>query len=198
MTVERNFFHALSEQVRATLNLAIEEKEGSWLSFAKRRTEVLLCAPGADGYSGKADLRLHFLGYEVLSEADGTFMASSLNDELLVFRMPSKISVSYLLNFSALELSESLRIFDRLGATFFNRKAMEAFVPQAFKAVPELYARMDTGRAEIALKKAGTAIEGGYEMRFEYKGLYHSGDPIRTEKRVKQRVVHMKSQEGNL
>lgn len=187
--MKTEFFYSLSEKIKNLLQEACEDKDRSWFSLGKKDAEISLCVPGQ---VQKPGVGLQLIGYEISSEHEGTFTALSSGEELMLFRSPSRITVSFSLKISGLEIKDSFRYIDRLSSEFFNKRSIEAFVPEGFRAVPELFTRMSSSRAEIGMKKAGmSADKNGYEVLFDYKGLYHSGDPIRSERRVKQRVIEM-------
>ncbi len=198
MSTDRNYFLGLCEKLKSLISLAITDKSRDWFAFNKGAAAIQLVGPG-EVFSGKSDLELQFTGFEVLADTDGTFNAESSPEEVFVFKMPSRICASFLLRIPARDLREGLRNFDRLTSSFFNKKSVENYVPEEFREIPALYSLMNASRAEISLKKAAASpTGGGYEMQLEYKGLFHSGDPIRTEKRVRQRILQVnKTKEGN-
>jgi hypothetical protein len=194
MNSDRNFFYELSERIRLLLSSTFESLDRDWFSFTKKVPVLVLSGPGQE--VSRADLQLQFLGFEVLGESDGTFSTSDDEYSVLVYKMPTRVLVHYLLSFSEMDYKEGLRIFDGLSASFFNKKTIEAFVPENFKKTPQLYFKMNSVPGELSLVKAGTSSNGkNYQMNFSYKGLYHSGDPIRSEKRVRTRTIDINKTE---
>jgi hypothetical protein len=129
---------------------------------------------------------------KTVKEESGTFNETLPDGTLAVYRYPVKISVEVKLYAPKSNLNNRLNLIEKINAYFFDNKSIVAIVPPDFKKKSEtIYKKLAQHKAELSLKSQQEHENGGLVFTFEYRGLYHTGTPLRSEKRVMERHLDM-------
>lgn len=188
MAVEtNNYLNHLCESIAGLLTNVVGE---SSFPLLRRSSQVQLTAP----YQNSNDFHLCLVGKEIMEDDKGSFTASQPPDRVFVFRNPVRMRVSFTLVSWGLARNHALKAHDRLTSYFFDNRSVEAFLPESFKKFPALLERMQSKRAELNVREVATNLgsvssSGNFEFGFDYTALYHSGNMLREESRVKSRVL---------
>ena len=201
MAVENNgYLSHVTESLARLLGEILGEKP---LAIFRRSPQVLLTAPGPTS----ADYHLVVLRREMLDEDGGSFTSSPSADHSLVFRNPTRLRVSYLLASPALSPTARLSAYDRLTTFFFDNRSLAPFVPSSLETHPALAEKLRAQKAELRMTEPHSAAftealwlakaTQGFSFGFDYTALYHSGNPLREERRVRTRVIDFPTHEQN-
>jgi len=183
------FFQGLLSQLSLLLNGILQEEA----SLFRRSPKVLSTAP----FANSTDFHLSLVGREDIESEKGSFNATVNDNTVVVFRSPVMMKFSFLLYASGLSLETRLRAHDLLTSFFFDHKSIEPIIPLTFKKYPPLYDRLASTKAEIEIRPSFgqpdfVLPEYGLESfcyGFNYTALYHSGNPLREEQKVRSRVI---------
>lgn len=181
-----DFYGQLAQGVLGLMNDILKE---NGLSLFRRSTQVELASPQGNG----AIFQLHLVGKSECEDSKGTFSINIPNDRVMVFRNPTKVSVSFILTGTGVSVDQRMRAWDKLSTYFFDNKTVEPFLPTGFQRFPALWEKMRAQKAEFrptAESPSPNALPLEETLfAFDYVALYHSGNPLREEKVAKQRVI---------
>lgn len=187
---QSEFITHVTRNVAGLLNTILRE---DGLQLFRRNPQVVI---GHSEMLGNGDFHLDY-SLRTGSENDkGSFNYKTAQDRFIVFRTPSRMTVSFLLSAKGLNAQLQSRSYDRLMTYFFDHRAIDPFVPEAFKKFPPLYERLLAGKAELKVNEVGLSSRSNngsdqFLFSFDYVALYHSGNPLREELTAKSRVVEM-------
>lgn len=159
---------------------------GNETSIFRKRPRVQL-SPNFS--ASNPNLQLVFIGQTVKDSDSGTFVHQQ-GDTATIYRNPIQIALTYSLGCSQLSLDQRLQTEEQLLAFFFDHKAIAPVVPSSFREIPELYQRLNMKAELRPIASAGLTAIGSFQISFEYLALFHSGNPLREERRVENRVIH--------
>lgn len=190
METNASYFQYLSQTLKELLTEVISETESQLLGFLKRSSPQVAFS-SSEGDRSK-EYRLSFCGYRMLTEDNGTFSSESHDGAFIVYRNPVRISARFKLLSPEGGGQDSLKTYDKISTYFFDHKTMEQIVPPSYRKSEALYLKMAATRAELkflGIEDRGNVASERLEFQFEYIGLFHSGSPLREERRVQQRVL---------
>ncbi|MCB9255387.1 MAG: hypothetical protein H6617_11955 [Bdellovibrionaceae bacterium] len=163
----------------------------------KRSPQVRLGMPEG---SSSEDFHLLLTTKHHLESEKGTFSSPLGGDSFLVFRNPIRLRTSFVLFGKGLPVQTKLNAFDKLNSYFFDNHGIDPILPDSYKEYPALYKKLSAGRAEIRVNEKVSGqqsitqndqLSDTFQFRFDYIALYHSGNPLREDKKVKQRIVEI-------
>ncbi len=179
-----DYFTNLAQSMTLLLNGVLKDSA----SLFRRSPQVVFGSPLS---AASQDFHLYIVGKSGLDQEKGTFLCESAQDKFVVFRNPSRMTISFSLVGTAVPSAIALRAYDKLCAFFFDSRTIDPFLPEGFKAFPALFDRMRAHKADIRIQSREPNTTRGEEFRFDfdYMALYHSGNPLREEHKTKQRVI---------
>ncbi len=191
MAIEsNNFMNHLCHSVAYLLGEIVAERS---IPLIRSNPQVVLTAP----FPTSQDFHLCLLGRQLLDEDKGSFSSASTSDGILVFRNPVRVKLSFALIGTGVSRTQSLKANDRLTSYFFDTRAIEPFLPQDFQRYPALFERMRATKVELRMRDQLTdsisSNLSSFVFGFDYAALYHSGNPLREEQRVKTRIIDFNS-----
>jgi hypothetical protein len=172
-----DYFSSVTSGLVNLLNDILKE-EGS--SLFRRGPQVIY------GSQSGSDYALSLRGSIDITQEKDTFISPVSDDRFLVFRIPGKIRMPFVLTGPG---NHSFSAYDKLLSYFFDHRSLDPFVPERLKRYPPLYERIFSHKAEIRMKQGDAS---SLSFGFEYSALYHSGNFLREEAKTKQRVVEFK------
>ncbi len=186
MNGRTDYFANLAQSMTTLLNGVLKDNGGLF----RRAPQVVFGVPAS---TTSGDFHLYVVGKSGLDQEKGTFLSDNSKDKYLVFRNPTRLTVSFSLVGLNLPSSATLRAYDKLCAFFFDSKTFEPFLPESFQSVPTLFDRMKAHKAEIRMREVSfdpkSLPREEFQFHFDYQALYHSGNPLREEYKTKQRVI---------
>jgi hypothetical protein len=186
-----DFFASIAEGTTNLLRGVL--RESGYSLFRKGPEVVFGKAPTGSDY----DYHLVLVAQSVSELEKGTFNVAVPPDRFLVYRNPSRITISFALMANGLPSSQALRAHDKLYSYFFDNRAIDAFLPESLRGRVGLCDRLTSQKAELRMKvdpdgdKAWLyeSVPELFLFQFDYLALFHSGNPLREEVRTKQRVI---------
>jgi len=183
-----DYFSYLAQSMTTLLNGVLKDNGGLF----RRSPQVVFGVP-VTPVSG--DFHLYIVGKSGLDHEKGTFLSEADNDKFLVFRNPTRLTVSFRLVGLNLPSSATLRAYDKLCAFFFDSKTIDPFLPDSLHKAPALFERLRACKAEIRMRELSLDSPAmpreEFQFHFDYLALYHSGNALREEHKTKQRVIDL-------
>lgn len=195
METRSTYFTHLSQQVAEMLNRVLKE---DGFSFFRKHAAVTF------GNGGPASAYVLSLVRAVETAEDrGTFTAKlpGDNDRFVVYRSPTRMTASFLLEGKSLPASERLDALDKLTQYFFDNRTIDPILPENFAVSTSLRERMLSAKAELRqvdvqpfVSSQGQSLatmSDRFVFAFDYCALFHSGNVLREETKTKQRVIDL-------
>ncbi len=187
MALEHNsFLNHLCESMAELLNGVVAERS---FPFLRSTPQVVLTTPS----DKSPDLHLCVIERALVEDDKGSFNCALPPDRYLVFRNPVEMRVSFQLVGMGLNRMQSLGAYDRLTSFFFDNRSIEPFLPTSYAKYSSLFEKLKSRKAELKFRGQEKNFDPrqNFSFGFDYLALYHSGNPMREEQRVKTRVIEM-------
>ncbi|MBI4403744.1 MAG: hypothetical protein HY537_06270 [Deltaproteobacteria bacterium] len=191
---EIDYFGNLGRGMERLFNEVLKE---DGIALFRRHPRVVF---GAESSALSNDLALSITSKTLMDGDKGTFTCLNGSDVYLIFRSPSPVKVSFLLSGVRLQAQQKLRLDNRLMSYFFDNKGIDPILPDNLKEFPALFERLNQQKAEIQIRNEtmASADTNLFRFTFDYIALYHSGNPLRVEQKVKQRVIDYTNDERSV
>ena len=183
-----NYFSNLATGMAQLLGGIVSERS---IPLLRPSPQVQLSAPS----SNSGNYHLSMTGRQLFEEDKGSFTSGSPAEGILVFRNPVRTRVSFSLVGGGLTRYQSVTAYDRLTTYFFDHRTVPPFLPASLNRYPALLDRMKGHKAELRIVEPAPTT-AGFSFSFEYTALYHSGNPLREEQAVTQRVLELAKGKG--
>jgi len=186
MSNEMNFLKQINDSVAEAFTEIIYGKNGSF-QFFKKSSKVFADQPS----SGSSEFFVWIYDINSSDERVTTFNSEDADGNIVVYRQPAVTTFSLCLSCPKISLQEKLVVLEKINAYFFDNKLIKPFIPEELKKIaPAIYQKLESSDAQITLsKEKSDPLEEGVTIKFEYKALYHTGSPIRVDKKVQTRKL---------